>query len=90
MASCTSVFTGPPLTAGVDAPAIEYLASGDQITAAVSRVNAVKYFKPICVGRPQIRYAPAPSRRCGIPRNSIYLEIEQKGVIEFAIDTGDK
>jgi hypothetical protein len=31
MASCTSVFTGPPLTADVDAPAIEYLDTGDQL-----------------------------------------------------------
>jgi hypothetical protein len=37
MASCTSVFTGRPLTAGVEAPAIEYLATGDQNTAGIPR-----------------------------------------------------
>jgi hypothetical protein len=45
MTSCTSVFTGLLLIAGTDAPAIEYFATGDQITKSVSRVNAAKIFQ---------------------------------------------
>jgi hypothetical protein len=33
------------LTAGVDAPAIEYLATGGRNAGAVSRVNAAKVFQ---------------------------------------------
>jgi hypothetical protein len=57
MASRTSLFTGPPLTAGVDAPAIEYPATGDQPQQDIQQrysASMGEYFTPICVGRPKL------------------------------------
>jgi hypothetical protein len=78
MASCTSLFTGPPLTAGVDAPAIEYPATGDQpqqdVQQRYSASMAVNISRQYAWGAPSsIRSGGAVAAR-GIPEILIVRE----------------
>jgi hypothetical protein len=93
MASCTSVFTGLPLTAGVGAPNIEYLVTGNQLQRDIRQRYPASM--PANISR-QYPWHASSSIRSGaiaahvIPKILIVRNSAIGGVKEFAIDTGDK
>jgi len=93
MASCTNVFTGLLLTAGVDAPAIEYLMTGNQLRQDIRQRYPAsmpgEYFAPISMARLKLHTLPAVAVHA-IPRLLIVGNSAIGGVKEFAIDTGDE
>jgi hypothetical protein len=90
MASCTRIFTGLLLTAGVDAPAIEYLVTGNQLQRDIRQ----RY--PASTPENTSRQYPWHASSSGaiaahvIPRILVVRNSTIGGVKEFAIDTGDK
>jgi hypothetical protein len=87
MASCTSVFTGLPLTAGVDAPTIEYLVTGNQLQRDIRQ----RY--PASMPANISRQSMARLKLHTLRRHRGTRHIRNSaigGVKEFAIDRGDK
>jgi hypothetical protein len=67
MASCTSVNTGGPLTAGVDATAIEYLAAGNELQQAIRYPASM----PVNMSREYARGASCSMRSGAIAAHGI-------------------